>query len=71
MIFFCSSDIFVNRDDNGSSSSSYKRIAGFLFKVVCHCFLAWQPADSLSVSPSSFHLLSAITIDSGSVSVTW
>ena len=34
-------------------------------------FVAGQSAGSLSICQSSFHLLSVIFIDSGSVSVTW
>ena len=43
-------NVFFNSGDN-SSSSSYKHFVGSFFKVVSHCFLAGQSADSLNICP--------------------
>ena len=71
MLFFYSSDVFVNCSDSDSSSSFYKSFVGFFFKIISHSFPCWTIAGSLSICPSSFHLLSVIVIDNGSVSETW
>ena len=64
VLFFCSSDVFVNCGDNSSSSSSNKLFVGSFLEVGCYIFPFWAIYWQFQYMPWQFP-------DRGSVSVTW